>query len=165
MYIVYVEEFESEYSSVGKSGGGYFVGYKSKIEDGYSPNWFEAKKYKTLQGAINSLGLYLNEHMDTMEKFIESNSTDIKYKRDNILNNILGESNDLKSLINFQYGKIESIDSDGNIKNVIDEVISYIKNKIDKNQYRKKNLYKNIGSEKPSYIVETKEGEDFWEGY
>lgn len=53
-YIVYFDSITQYH----KTNKGYYVGYKSKIEDEYSDNFIFAKKYKTLGSALKRIGLY-----------------------------------------------------------------------------------------------------------
>lgn len=52
-YIVYKEEFKTSWCV----SGGYFVKYQNKMQDKYSPNWFEANKYVALGAALSRLGI------------------------------------------------------------------------------------------------------------
>lgn len=168
-YIVYREKFKS-YT---ETGGGYFVKYKNKIEDSYSPNWFEAQKYKSLGSALNRMGIILELGMDDLDKFFKANSIDNRaMKRDTILSDILGEERDNNALI-FSKGRIDKVGSDGRfLGSAEDEVMEYItsylaKNKISNDRKMKaiNDIIKNVSGDTNGYIIETKEGEDFWEGF
>ncbi len=167
-YIVYKEEFKTSWCV----SGGYFVKYQNKMQDKYSPNWFEANKYVALGAALSRLGIEITPNMDTMEKFCKGNKIDYTaMNRDSVLSDILGEEKSIKG-IEFKKGRIEKISSDGQfIGSAGDEVLEFIKEKISKNKVandkKMKNyndLIKGVGDTQ-GYIVETKEGEDFWEGF
>ncbi len=163
-YIVYREPFES-YNI--KQGDGYFVKYGDKLSDIYSTNWFEAKRYTSIPLAIKKLWINYDKSL-SINDFIKSNTPkDKSAKRSIKLSNILDEKIDVLSILSFK-GRIDKVDKDGNfLGNANDEVVSYIENKIHKNQIgMKRKLSKiNVEIDKSSYITETKEGEDFWYGF
>ncbi len=165
-YIVYREPFKSVYKKDLENG--YYVGYKNKCEDSYSPNWFEAQKYKSLGAALTRLNVNLAPGMDTMEKFISANKIDGKrYNRDITLSKILGD--EITTELLFSNGRIEKIDSSGQLLgDASDDVMDYITKEISKNKTINDKKYKKLmGSrygESSGYIVEEK-GEDFWEGF
>lgn len=164
-YIVYREEFKTSYGKY----NGYFVNYKNKIEDSYSPNWFEAKKYKALGAALHRMGIEIAPGVDTMEKFIRSNRLDhTAMRRDNIISEVLGIEKETMSLL-FKRGRIDKVGSNGELLGSADEeVLEYIQLQLARNKARndKKMKVVNEITGKPSgYIIETKEGEDFWEGF
>lgn len=166
-YIVYREEFNS--SLVGKTGGGYFVKYKNKIEDTYSPNWFEAQKYKALGAALHRIGIEIAPGVDTIEKFIKSNKLEhTAMRRDSIISEVLGIEKETMGLLS-KKGRIDKIGSNGEfLGSAEEEVLAYIQSHLSKNKSRNDNKMKKINevTGKPSgYIIETKEGEDFWEGF
>ena len=161
-YIVYREPFKS-YT---ETGGGYFVKYKNKIEDTYSSNWFEAQKYKSLGAALTRLNINISPGMDTMDKFLLGNKLDKRTQRDLTLSKILGES--IPSLV-FKNGRIEKISDDGQLLgDASDDVMEFIKYQLEKNRKaneKKMKVINEVTGGESGYIIETKEGEDFWEGF
>lgn len=161
-YIVYREPFKS-YT---ETGGGYFVKYKNKIEDTYSSNWFEAQKYKSLGAALTRLNINISPGMDTMDKFLSGNKLDKRTQRDLTLSKILGES--IPSLV-FKNGRIEKISDDGQLLgDASDDVMEFIKYQLEKNRKaneKKMKVINEVTGGESEYIIETKEGEDFWEGF
>lgn len=157
-YIVYRESRE-----------GYYVKYKDKIEDQYSPNWFEAGKYVSLGAALTRLGIQSVDRITTLDKFLEYNTTkNLKSKRNKKLNDILGEPVNPIDII-FSNGHIDKINEKGEfLGRADDEVMEFVLNKISKNKTKMDNLCSKIDPEvkgKGTYIIEPKEGEDFWEGF
>lgn len=95
-----------------------------------------------------------------------------------ILSNILSEpvcEEDTLIELMFSSGKIEKVDESGKIIGLADkEVLEFIDSYIEKNKRTKEKelvkynrLCKSYGVDvlNNSYITETKEGEDFWEGF
>ena len=167
-YIVYREKFKS-YT---ETGGGYYIGYKNKLEDAFSSNWFEAKKYKSLGAAVNRLGIILDPRVDTMERFCEFNHVDHKaMERDNALSDVLGMEKSVGFLL--KTGRIDKISDTGEFLGSADgELFECIKIQISKNKSsndKKKERYNkavnDVNGKSNAYITETKDGEDFWEGF
>ena len=169
-YIVYRNPFKSyNYDQ----GNGYFVRYKDKLSDEFSPNWFEASKYITISGAVTRLGVYGYEKATTLEDFIKTNDAyeNIGFKRNSQLNKIFNIDNSdddhyiISEILNNK-GRIDKIDDNGEfLGDAIDEVVEFIKSSILSN---KKKLDKKIPKYNPeilnnSYIIETKECENFWD--
>jgi hypothetical protein len=157
-YIVFRDEFKS----YGFDQGGYFVSYRDKCSDLYSPNWFEAKKYKSIGSALSRLRITIAPGMDTNEKFLAANKkiNNIQSRRDIKLKGILGEDLSIIDYI-FADGRIEKIGDNGELIGLADkEILEYIQNILNKNKNKMKNSF---GSS--TYIIEQKEGEDFWEGF
>ena len=164
-YIVYREKFKS-YDL--PQGNGYFVKYKDKLHDEYSPNWHDAGKYKSIGPALTRLGIALVPGMDTIDKFLAvlSNKQTTGRKRNSILSGILNES--ISSAYSFEKGHVDKISDTGEFLGSADEeVTEYINNYIKKNKARNDKKLKAIGidGESKGYILETKEGEDFWDGF
>ncbi len=132
-YIVYREEFKSSYGKY----SGYFVNYKNKIEDSYSPNWFEAKKYKALGAALHRMGIEISPGVDTMEKFIKSNRLDhTAMRRDNIISDVLGIERETMSLL-FKKGRVDKIGGDGVLLgSAEEEILAYINIQLNRNKAR-----------------------------
>jgi hypothetical protein len=164
MFIVYREKFKS-YT---ETGGGYFVKYKNKIEYEFSENWIEAKKYKTIGSALHRMGIEIKPGIDTIEKFIKSNSLDdLSINRDNVLNDVLGENKNINIL--FKKGRVDKVGINGEFLGSAEkEIIEYIEMHLDKNRKRndkKMKMINEIVGVSSDYIIETKEGEDFLEGF
>lgn len=160
---------------------GYYVGWQNKGSDKYSENPIEAKKYLSIKPALTRLGFHTNlsdgdwESRDDLAKKIKNYI--IKYtrqkdiKRNTILGDILSEPVSLIDLI-FASGRIDKLDENGKLIGIAEtEVLQFIDESIEK---YKKSKAKEIEKYKKfiekyeinnSYITETKEGEDFWEGF
>jgi hypothetical protein len=163
-YIVYREKFKS-YT---ETGGGYFAGYGNKIEDKYSPNWVEAQRYKTLGPALTRLHINLGTAVDTMEYFLKANTSSKQLKRDVLLNDLLEDNTPIEYI--FTNGRIDKVGSDGKFLGsahveVMDFVTKTIAKNKAKNDKRIKKVNEIIDGSPMDYIIETKEGEDFWEGF
>jgi len=158
-YIVWRTPFKSyDYAQ----GDGYFVKYKDKCTDYFSINWFDASKFLTIKGAINRLGLTLNESMKNMDDFFNANEMTKSYQRDKTISDILGD--DLDNTINFSRGHIDRIDDDGNfIGNAGEEVLEYVQKYIESNIKKYNNLQKRFTSlGVDNYIDKSTSDEDFW---
>jgi len=144
-------------------GDGYFVKYKNKCSDEYSPNWFDANKYKTIGPAISRLGLSLDNSIKTMDDFYTFNKLDKSHLRDETISKILDEDNNLKEVF-FERGHIDKIDDNGNfIGNAGDEIMEYVKSHIKKQFQASKSIQKKF--EKlgvGNYIDNSISDEDFW---
>jgi len=162
-YIVYRTPFKSYEVD---QGNGYFVRYKNKLSDEYSPNWFEASKYKSIGNALTRVGVY-GCKVTTLDKFIIANPIeDIGLKRESQLNKIfnISKSDDeiISEIINNK-GHIDKIGDNGEfVGDATDEVVEFIKSNILSNNKKFKNDY--IVETKQD-IVETKQDEDFWDGF
>lgn len=163
-YIVYKEKFKS-YT---ETGGGYFVGYKNKIEDTYSDNYVEANKYKAIGAALTRLGIEIKPSMDSMDRFLESIRPRTKAaKRNRALSNIFDETTNPIDVI-FSNGRIEKVSINGELLgSASDDVLRYIEGKISRNKEKMDRIRKAVEPivGKSSYLIETKEGEDFWDGF
>ena len=159
-YIVYREPFKS----YGRpQGNGYFVKWKNKLEDEYSPNWFDAGKYKGLGAAITRLGIHGTE-ANNIEDFFKCNMLGKSSQRDYKLAKLLDIQVDITNIF-YDKGRIDKIGDNGEfLGDVTNEAIDLILNNINKNYKRVK---KQMDSSffKTSTIIECKEGEDFWEGF
>jgi hypothetical protein len=162
-YIVWRTPFKSyEYAQ----GDGYFVKYKNKCSDEYSPNWFDAGKYKTIGSAITRLGITLNESMKSMDDFFNANEITKSYQRDKTISDILGD--DLYHTINFSRGHIDKIDDNGNFignagSDILEYVQKYIESNIKKHFLIDNNLQKRFTSlGVDNYIDKSTSDEDFW---
>jgi len=166
-YIVWRTPFKSyDYAQ----GDGYFVKYKNKCSDEYSPNWFDANKYKTIGPAISRLGLSLDNSIKTMNDFYTFNKLDKSHLRDDTISKILDEDNNLKEVF-FERGHIDKIDDNGNfIGNAGDEIMEYVKTHIKKQFQASKSIQKKfekLGVEFEklgvgNYIDNSISDEDFW---
>jgi len=163
-YIVYRERFKS----YGIEQCGYYVGYKNKLCDNYSQNWFEAKKYKSLPAAITKLGIDLDYiERKTMDDLLKENASESS-KRDIKLGELLNEDYE----ISFHKGRIDKISDKGEfLGSAYDDVVGHISKLMDikKAEFKKKmDKYNKIDPNilKPSpNIIQHVEGEDFWEGF
>jgi hypothetical protein len=158
-YIVWRTPFKSyDYAQ----GDGYFVKYKDKCTDYFSINWFDASKFLTIKGAINRLGLTLNESMKSMDDFFNANEITKSYHRDKVITSVLGDS--LDKTISFSRGHIDRIDDDGNfIGNAGEEVLEYVQKYIESNIKKYNNLQKRFTSlGVDNYIDKSTSDEDFW---
>jgi hypothetical protein len=126
-YIVWQEPYERYRKP---QGDGYFVGYKNKIEDNFSKNWFEAKKYKSFGSAIERMGLRMNSTMVDSESFCQGNLLDKESVRDFKLDKLLGETPNIRNFI-FGRGRIDKIDEGGNFcGSAVDEVVEWVERSI-----------------------------------
>lgn len=152
-YIVW----EDTHTLYGIPQGGYYVSYKDKLSDNYSDKWFEAKRYKTLQGAMRRIGYLINDYK-TIDSFIKSYSSSISLKRNIKLSKVLGETITIEDIVNSRGSKIYIIDDNNNlIGDANKEVAKLIEDKIKKNNKK----YTYIDS---SYI-DSEEDMDFWENW
>jgi len=161
-YIVWKPPFKS----YGKydQGDGYFVKYKDKCSDTFSPNWFDANKYNSIVHALKRLGIdFLFKSLD---EFYKLNPIDKSVKRDNIISEILDEYKN-KSLF-FEIGHIDKIDDNGNfIGNAGEEILEYIENLIAENSKKSKSLQKKFEKlekefESKNYIDTSISDDEFW---
>lgn len=161
-YIVWRKHFESyDYPQ----GDGYFVKYRDKCRDYWSPNWFDASKYNNIGSAISRLGLTLNESMKTMDDFFNANGITKSFNRDKSISEVLGESH--SSVIHFERGHIDKINDDGNFAgNAGEEILEYVENKIKSNIKKYENLNKKfdtLGID--NYIDNSVSDDEFWDEY
>jgi hypothetical protein len=135
-YIVWRNPYKSyNYEQV----NGYFVKWKNKCSDEFSPNWFDAKKYKTIGPAITRLGLSINNQIKSMDDFYRDNPLDTTKIRDKKISEILDESE--TNFLFFKKGHIDKIDDNGNfIGNANEEILEYIRTVIDQNLEKCKSL-------------------------
>ena len=157
-YIVWQEPY-TKYGKI--QGDGYFVGYKNKVEDTFSKNWFEAKKYKSFVSAINRMGLSMNSTMIDSESFCIGNIVDKETLRDFKLDKVLERTTDMRNFI-FINGRIDKIDENGNFcGSAIDEVVEWveksIKGNIDLNELKNTKLKKLGLKNEPKINVSTPE--------
>jgi len=159
-YIVWRTAFKSyDYAQ----GDGYFVKYKNKCSNEYSPNWFDANKYKTIGPAITRLGITLNESMKNMDDFFKANKITKSCHRDKVISSILGDSLDNKTIA-FSKGHIDKIDDNGNfIGNAGSDILEYVQKYIESNIKKYNNLQKRFTSlGVDNYIDKSTSDEDFW---
>lgn len=90
-----------------KNQGGYYVSYKDKLSDNFSENWWDAKRYKSINFAIKRLGLYFTKNQTSFEYFIKSNKLDKSYERDKKISKLLNE--DKSNSFIFENGFIDVI--------------------------------------------------------
>ena len=87
-YIVWREK----YTSYSIHQGGYFVKYKNKVSDEFSPNWYDANKYKSIGMAIKRLGIRIGYCVNEQD-FVRLNTKKGKsVNRDLALSKILDET-------------------------------------------------------------------------
>lgn len=161
-YIVYRNYFESYRIPQGE---GYFVSYKNKLCDEWSPNWVFAKKYTSLGSAIDRLGIDIKgiSTDEGLQKFLHQNA-DIKLlNRTNILNNLLDNETEIEYPDNFFLnGRIDKVSDTGEfLGSANKEVMDFINNTILKN----KNVIISAKNKINSLYVNQKlstEG-DFWD--
>lgn len=149
-YIVFRNKFKNSYGV--ESNGGYFVGWKNKIEDKYSSNIILAKKYTSLKSAMNRL--FHTSKFLSLDKFLENNlyKSDIRDRKLNNLFDIYEEN-----IFSFENGGIYKIDEYGNlIGDTNKEIIDFIKAEIKKRETKIKKLHKITGES--NYISK----ENFW---
>lgn len=153
-YIVY----RNRYESYRIEQVGYFVGYKNKLCDKFSEHPNMAKKFKTLGAAITRLGVDIygfNSYQEWLEHFISDSA-----HREAALSELLGQKGEFVEFVN---GRIEKISEDGTVvSDAGEEVLEHIKGMFKKRDLKKKASYSDYSG---SYILETPEGEDFWEGF
>lgn len=114
MYIVYEN-----------SENGYYVGYKDKLSNHYSKNIQVCKKYTSIASAISRLGISLDDY--SLDNILKANVDNKKTNRFNTIENLF-DSDVTKTF--FLRGRIEKLDEFGNIEDASNEVLDYIKNKI-----------------------------------
>jgi hypothetical protein len=158
-YIVWRTPFKSfDYPQ----GDGYFVRWKNKCSDEFSPKWFDAKKYTSIGSALNRLGIEINDHIHSFEDFYKINRVDFFKKREDTISEILGEEKN-NSLF-FIKGHIDKIDDKGNfVGNAAEDIINYIESVIEQNIGKSKSLkkkFEKLGVD--SYIDNSISDEDFW---
>lgn len=161
-YIVWRKPFKSyDYAQ----GDGYFVKYKNKCADEWSPNWFDAGKYNNIGNAISRLGLTLNESMKSMDDFFNANGITKSFNRDKSISEVLGESH--SSVIYFERGHIDKIDDNGDVAgNAGEEILEYVENKIKSNIKKYENLNKKFATLGiDNYIDNSVSDDEFWDDY
>jgi len=161
-YIVWRTPFKSyDYAQ----GDGYFVKYKNKCSDEYSPNWFDANKYKTIAPAITRLGITLNESMKSMDDFFSANGITKSFNRDKSISEVLGESH--INVIHFKKGHIDKVDDDGEfVGNAGEEILEYVENKIKSNIRKYESINKKFTSLGiDNYIDNSVSDDEFWDEY
>ena len=158
-YIVWRKPFKSyDYPQ----GDGYFVKYKNKCADYWSPNWFDAGKYNNIGNAISRLGLTLNESMKTMDDFFAANRISKSFNREKSISEILGEKS--SKIVNFERGHIDKIDDNGNfIGNAGEEILEYIESKIKANVREHELINKKFTSLGISNYIDNSDDDIFWE--
>lgn len=153
-YIVY----RNRYESYGIEQVGYFVGYKDKLCDKFSEHPNMAKKFKTMGAAITRLGVAIDgfrSYEDWLEAFL-SDST----HREAAIAEVFGQKGEF---VEFVKGRIEKISEDGTVvSDAGEEVLEFTRNLFKKRDAKVKTAY---GGYVGKYIVETPEGEDFWDGF
>jgi len=145
-------------------GGGYFVRYKDKITNQFSPNWFEANRYQSMESAILRLRLKLNNSPKSLEDFFNTNPLSKSCQRQRIITDLLDPDTNQFEFLEFERGHIDKIDDRGNfIGNAGEDVIQYVLKHI-KSNMRKFELnnkkYLDLGIR--DYIDKSIPDEDFW---
>jgi hypothetical protein len=163
MYIVYKEP----YKSYGVHQEGYFVSYKDKLSDNFSFNWIDSYRYKTLAPALTRLGIYGLEctNIDDFFKQNKINKTELRnIKLKSIIN--ANSDDDLILAVIRSKGRIEKvIENNDNqfplsIIGCEEEVVNFIKNKIESNNKKVKKMYLSVDS--PNDYIDSEEDLDFW---
>lgn len=143
-------------------GDGYFVRWKNKCADEFSPNWFEANAYKSIASAINRLGLEINDKMKNIDDFFNYNKLKIDYVRNNSINQILDCQESI--ILTFERGHIDKIDDKNNfLGNAGEEILEYVNKKIEENSGKNLKLtkkFENLGLS--NYIDNSISDEDFY---
>lgn len=132
MYIVYEN-----------SENGYYVGYKDKLSNHYSKNIQVCKKYNSIGSAISRLGINLDDY--SLDNILKENIDNKKTNRFNTIENLF-DSDVTKTF--FIKGRIEKLDEFGNIEDASNEVLDYIKNKMDKKTEKYNKQMKIIDNDK-----------------
>ena len=167
MYIVYREP----YKSYGVHQEGYFVSYKDKLSDKFSNNWIDAKRFKTIGPVLTRLGIYGLECND-IENFFKANKLNKTELRNIKLKSILNDNNsddDMILAVIRSKGRIEKVIENKNsdfplsVTNCEEEIVEFIKNKINKNQKKINNMYSEIGV--TDYISKEENDEEFWDDF
>ena len=161
-YIVYRNKHKSTIlgSASKETGVGYYVGYKNKLEDNFSSNFIEAKRYKSIGPALTRLGVNYIPGM-SMEKLLSTIKTNnTQAKREDILNKVFDIETKYNPIdILFTNGRIEILSDDGKlIGSAGEDITKYIESKfVDKsNQIKSKEL------DKFDYITEGND-DSFWD--
>ena len=145
-----------------QQGDGYFVKWKSKTEDEFSVNWFDANKYKTIGPAMSRLNLQLTQNIKSIDDFFKLNNLTKSLNREKSISEILDEKSD--TILSFEVGHIDKIDDEGNFcGNAGQEVMEYIEEFIRKNINKENSIQKkfeSLGVE--NYIDKSVSDEDFW---
>lgn len=138
----------------------YFVGYKNKGENEYSQSYVFAKKYKTLGGALNRLGISNNLHdMRKMRDKFDNHPIVLRQKKLNTINNTNHEII-FKGIKPFEYGRIEILNIEGtdikNLGNINNDVLYEYFKKQYKRLYSKAygKLYGSAGKEEYELKIE-----------
>lgn len=160
MYIVYREP----YKSYDVHQEGYFVSYKDKLSDKFSNNWIDAKRFQTIRPAITRLGIYGLECSD-IDNFYKANKLNKTELRNIKLKSILNDNSDDDMILAIlrSKGRIEKVIENKNsdfplsVTNCEKEIVEFIKNKINKNQKK----IKNMGV--TDYISEKENDKEFWD--
>ncbi len=145
-------------------GDGYFVKYKNKLSDEFSPNWFDAIKYKSIGPAVTRLGISLDKSMKSMDDFFKSNKMSKSYAREQKISSLLDEKQD--KIIFFERGHIDKIDENGNYvgnagEELLEFVEKYLKSNVKRFDSMKNKLSKlDIGN----YIDTSIPDDEFWSG-
>jgi hypothetical protein len=165
MYIAYI------------NSKGYYVSYKDKVSDKYSEQAIEAKRYKSITGAIDRLcmDLWTRTGADGniapfIDKQIEKHHKTVA--REIKIDEVLGQETEMREKIRLvmrEKGRIERVDIKGNMVEIEDaekEAVDHILKKLDdkRKAFLKKLLIEKIEYGN-GYIIEEEEGADFWEGF
>jgi uncharacterized membrane protein len=156
--------FKEPYTSYNIPQGGYFVSYKNKLSDNFSDNWYDASRYKNLGPALTRLGIYGLE-CTSIDSFIKINIDSIRseqIKRDIKLKKILGDSITIRDVLNLK-GRIEVVKDNQLLDYNSDEIVDFIINKIDSNNRKMQNKYKQVDFNQT--YLDKEEDLDFWENW
>lgn len=125
-YIVYHKSSKKDHhnkNTIYNFGGGYYVGYKDKLEDSYSDNWLLAKRYVNLGSVFNRLGIYFDKPTDTKE-ILNRIENSIPIQRQKKLSRLVSDDTKL-DFVNVEIitnGRIEIVEIEGNKINNLGEI-------------------------------------------
>ena len=158
-YIVY----SGQHTSYGIEQGGYYVSYKDKLSDNYSDSPIDAKKYKTLGGAITRLGLGVGK-IDSVDKYIKRriNTENKNIQRIMKIKSISDKELTLKDVIRLRDSRIEKMDDKGNVSNCDDEIVIYVTCQIRKNKEKNEKIIKQLDYD-PHYTSQEPADSSFWD--
>lgn len=135
--------FVQKYIVYENSKNGYYVGYKDKLSNHYSNNIQVCKKYNNIGCAISRLGINLDDY--SLDNILKRNVDNKRTNRFNTIENLF-DSDVTKTF--FIKGRIEKLDEFGNIEDASNEVLDYIKNKINIKTEKYNKQMKIIGNDK-----------------
>lgn len=154
-----------KYTSYDIDQGGYFVKYKDKLCDEFSVEWYDAKRYKSLGGAISRLGINIGNCRSEKDFIKRHKKVNKSAERDMTLSKILDEEIDISKIVSYR-GKIEMVKDGKLIGDATDEIIQFIKNKIKSNYNKIQKKLSNAGiTPESDYISVSKGSAEFWDDW